>query len=532
MLAQDDFTPLAVARLLDFFGDRSPWQRRLWAVGTILRLKEAAEAIHLSGETSGLREASVKEAMASARDIARDDPGIGASAERGMLAQLLSTTIDPGSEEHHRLYEIIESAEPFYLGRWARAIRESQPRVEYAARLIAAHLLDGGSSAGHLYRWLDRLRREPNETYTFDQIIEAARSLESSRQFLLLVPIFAMPKVDVPPEGLIDGPTMIAWLQANVPNPPAEIDSRPLAEIAGALVFDQTARDAGAATERIADTLETYRSRVAIGARGSEIRAGSGVFVAGAERPLPLDLRRHLSIQALEQEGRLFAPAAGATIDSALELVALLDRGTPAAAVAGGWAGVESLLKGPGDGGAHQVAPRLALLVACSFVRAELTTLAWRQIRKKGKDDQGRDFARELKALTSNEERSARVADLLLAGGTLDLPNESDVAAESRILKLLQSPAAGLAAVKVFAEDPLRRLYRQRNLVLHGGQTEAIALRAALRVAAPLIGAAVDRLAHAWFVREVEPLRLAATARLRLDRLETPDASPLTALLE
>jgi hypothetical protein len=42
----------------------------------------------------------------------------------------------------------------------------------------------------------------------------------------------------------------------------------------------------------------------------------------------------------------------------------------------------------------------------------------------------------------------------------------------------------------------LRRLYRQRNLVLHWGRMNAVGLRAALRTAAPLVGAGMDRIAH------------------------------------
>ena len=33
-----------VARLLDFFGSGTAWQRRLWDIGTVLALEEALEA--------------------------------------------------------------------------------------------------------------------------------------------------------------------------------------------------------------------------------------------------------------------------------------------------------------------------------------------------------------------------------------------------------------------------------------------------------------------------------------------------------
>ena len=54
-------------------------------------------------------------------------------------------------------------------------------------------------------------------------------------------------------------------------------------------------------------------------------------------------------------------------------------------------------------------------------------------------------------------------------------------------------------------------------MVLHWGKTDAVGLRASLRTAAPLVGAGMDRVAHAWFVEKTSPLELAARARVRLE---------------
>ena len=82
------------------------------------------------------------------------------------------------------------------------------------------------------------------------------------------------------------------------------------------------------------------------------------------------------------------------------------------------------------------------------------------------------------------------------------------------------------------AKQSLRRLYRQRNLVLHWGRMNAVGLSAALRTAAPLIGAGLDRIVHAWFATRTNPLELAARARLRLDLLESTDGCLPVDLLE
>ena len=86
--------------------------------------------------------------------------------------------------------------------------------------------------------------------------------------------------------------------------------------------------------------------------------------------------------------------------------------------------------------------------------------------------------------------------------------------------------------VRAAVEGSLRRLYRQRNIVLHGGSTESVALDAALRTAAPLVGAGLDRVAHAYLADGITPLALAATAETSLALAGAQDAPPVTDLLE
>lgn len=348
----------------------------------------------------------------------------------------------------------------------------------------------------------------------------------------VLVPFHSIPAFDEMPDGWKTTSEVTTWLQQEAGAAPVEIDGVPVGGLAGGLLIRRTARDPGAVVAAVADVVETFRSRVEIGSKHDGFKPVSAAFVSGSGRLFPLRPQRGLEIRALERQDQLFARPQGGAIDSAIELVSLLDGGSPSAAIAGAWAAVESLLKAPGDGGAHKVAPRLAALVTCSFARAELTSLAWRQIRRPGKDDAARELAKELRDLGENGPRSARVAELLLAGQTLGLLEVSDVASEQRLLKLLRAPRSGINEILKLVEDPLARFYRQRNLVLHAGRTDAVALRATLRTTTPLIGAALDRIAHAQFVNAVEPIRLAAVAGLRLERLETPEATPLATLLD
>jgi len=85
--------------------------------------------------------------------------------------------------------------------------------------------------------------------------------------------------------------------------------------------------------------------------------------------------------------------------------------------------------------------------------------------------------------------------------------------------RLLAAPFASLQDIQQHVASVFRRLYRIRNLVLHGGLTDAVALSSALRAFAPLVGAGVDRIAHAYFVDGVRPMELAAKANMGLSLL-------------
>ena len=79
---------------------------------------------------------------------------------------------------------------------------------------------------------------------------------------------------------------------------------------------------------------------------------------------------------------------------------------------------------------------------------------------------------------------------------------------------LVDRPHDELNRVQRRATETLRRFYRQRNLVVHGGQTAGQTLSLALSAGAPLIGAGLDRITHAALVSGTEPLGVpVATAR-------------------
>lgn len=227
------------------------------------------------------------------------------------------------------------------------------------------------------------------------------------------------------------------------------------------------APDPHAAAQKAADIADRLCARVAVGTSHT-LRFDQAVYIAGHPRPLGAKRTRRADVHALERENRLLALNDSESIDQALELLSHLNTGPAPVAAAAGWASVESLLSGPGDADKVVTAERLANLVACSWPRAELTTIAWRRINQ----------------------------------------------------------------MEASKDALLRRLYRQRNLVVHGGLTAGFGLASALRTAAPLVGAGIDRVAHATLTGEIRPLEIAARAHVEINRAGTSDAPPLTRLLE
>jgi hypothetical protein len=244
------------------------------------------------------------------------------------------------------------------------------------------------------------------------------------------------------------------------------------------------------------------------------------VWIRGEATSLPLPRRRRrVEVHSLQRENQLYDLRDFSVIDAAMELVEPLDEQPPSGAVAGGWAAIEALLTGPGDRDQRILAgERMAALVACSFPRAELTTLSY-ELEK-----QGAGLSDELTACATNKARCEVLVREIGRGTTLTLPRNSDQAALDRLTTLQNHPGRVLREIEARITESFRRLYRNRNIVLHGGKTDAVGLRACLRIVAPLVGAGLDRIAHAAYTEGLIPLELAARARIRLDSLDSAAA--------
>lgn len=517
----DSYTCDVHARFDDFVGPGVQWQRGLWDIGLVVSLRELREASDaVAGGVLSARSVKWLASWVDARTA--QDPGAGDGQALSRLRALLKADLTSGGGNHAELAEWIGDVQQHYLTRWRASIDdENRPSRERAARALTEHLIGEGFSSPFLRSWLrDLARKEP--VGMVDIVDEAIFLVQApTRRFEVLVPF------DKPPERRLQQPA--AWMDAGAVKLWLSRHGFEAIRQHGGLLLDIEARDHYGAASAAGALVDRLRARVAVGSRdGPSVLPVS--YVQGHSVPLPQHVDRRAEVRALDRENALMQLDEGGPIDQALELLSHVNTSPDAVAAAAGWSAVESLLSAPGDEDKVITADRLADLVACSWPRAELTTIAWARIyQTKGRPDA---LADELLGLTANREKADRVLAAIEDGEDLELRRPAETLALSRMTSLVRAPRDELLAVQRRAAASLRRLYRHRNLVVHGGQTAGPALATALRVAAPLLGAGLDRITHADLVDGRQPLELAARARFEIHRAGSAHAPSLTGLLE
>ncbi|MCK2220205.1 hypothetical protein MF672_041365 [Actinomadura sp. ATCC 31491] len=534
--ASSAYSQHVAARIMNFCDLTTPWPRRLWDVGAFLSLEELYEA-GAWVERRVLSQSAVDWQRRELERLLGDDPALGTNAYRRGLQECLRSTLTVAGDGRRKLRHLIDLGRPGYLDRWAACVAGTNPPPpEKAARFIASHLLDSGHSMNGLDRWI----RDGRLTLSAADLITEAAALLTTRptRWKILVPFADLHRHRKRTTGL---PHWIGVRETE--DLMAAAGAKTTAPIAGALSYEVEARDVERALEIVADLVERLQARARF-VSTSLVTPFDLAVVLNQNQAMPLRMpARGARVLSLAAERQLYLVGAEpqrlgdrrrSAVDDALELASALNHGPLAPAVAGGWSALESLLteaRDPDERERVVAASRAAALVTCSWPRAELTALSHR-IRRVS----GGDLAERLDRCGSNRERAVLVAAELAAGNSLPLERSwrrrSDIAAITRMRALLADPGHVLGRVRRHVEGSLRRLYRSRNIVLHGGSTGGVALQPALRVTAPLVGAALDRLAHADLVAGVPPLVLASRAETALGMLGDDMGRALCDLIE
>jgi hypothetical protein len=469
----------------------------------------------------------------SVRELARAvgvhigrDPGVGVGEVRRAIQNALEAVHDDVGAVRS-LHYLVATASDGYLEKWRAHLSSGggpPAQLELTSRALGAHLLDLSFSPEQLHRWVTAVSANsgsPAELFT------EALSLADRppRKYRVLVPVLAIPRraQTLPPASWMEPADVRSWLDVHAPDTGVRHN--------GALLYEVEGRDPWAAVEQVSDVLQSLSARIEVGLPGNnEFRVAPTAFVEGQGREFPMGRpRRQVDVHALSRQGALFDtdhPGLAGRLRSALDLLAPLETGAPGAAVSGGWAAIEALLARP-DAANVEAAHGMAMLVACSIGRAELTTLAYEHIAK-SPDPLGS----ALKAAVSNRDRCVCLAEAIANCTAPTLADRSHRAATARMAQLLSDPRTTLQRICGYAEMALRRLYRQRNMVLHAGKTDSITLLATLRTSPPLVGAAIDRIVHAALQPQpTHPHDLVARAATELQLVGGPGGRHVADLL-
>lgn len=527
---KDNDLVLAI-RMRELCRPPTAWNRSLWSVSTQATLREVLEASKVRRDGI-LSDASVSDLQATAAITIGKDPGVGDAKARRYLQPFLSgkAVVTPGSLAAANIESTINDLDADYLPRWAAVADQGvkDDVIEQCARCVVSHMLNRGhsadavssrvrtavlsanstvNSAGDLIRDLQALASQPTTTYCAVLPVEVAPFSKKTTS-----------------KGWMKGADVVRWMKLN-PVPPLEAGER----ITGAVTVEVTARDYVAAANAAAAHFVMIRDRATLGVR-KPIKSFGYFWLSGRSEQFPIEPpTRGVEVASIGRQDQIYAIAdRSPSIERAIALLAELDHGPTPAAVTSGWAALESLSMGPAeDGNRVETAIRVAALVTASFARAELTTLAY-SYTSSNRDQ----LASDLRAAGSNRERTEKMMQRL---GVQPLPSfgrVEDMAAAKRMVQFLADPVNTIRRINHYIECGLKRLYRLRNLVAHGGRTDSIVLEAGVRAAAPLIGAAFDRIHHASTSQNLSPVELIARAQLRLSLLDPTQPSQLAGLLE
>ncbi|WP_182881423.1 hypothetical protein [Microbispora sp. H10949] len=521
------------ARVQELLESWRPWHRRLWDVGTVLALREAVEAADWVGSHVLSQGSLAWYARESLLRRLKTDSALGDGQIRRHIHSTCLRPIRPGARSQRNMALLSDLVADGYLRRWRDVLTSGPVHVERSARCIASHLLDEGFHQDFLRQEIkSRLGAAAGSVDLIDLLLELESRGDREYEGLIVI------------QDRVPAPQVASksphWLSRE------EVSHRlgtayPHIEhvrASGGLLFRVRARDHVSAVQQVTELFDRVRNRVRYRRGQTALDVYPKVFLTGLADPQ--DFRRGdpaVTVLSLERVGVLYdlpdSGAHGLRIDDALELAAPLTESSPSTAVAGAWAAIESLLfcdtdEADREEGRAVAADRAAALVTAGWPRAELTALSY-DPRIREADPRLR---RDLDAIGgNNRERVRRMVRWLAADPVVHVDDPVTTAALGRMRELAAAPSVTLGRVERYLRGCFRRLYRQRNIVLHGGSTRSIALPSTVRTAGPLVGAALDRLAHGHAVSGVAPLDMAGRAELALRVVEDADGWGLHELL-
>lgn len=518
-------------RMQEFCRPPTAWNRCLWGVSLQTTLRDVLEACEVRRHGI-LSDQAVVDLQNSAAIAVGIDVGAGIEKTRRQLQQLLSgrAVVTPGSLAAETTAICIEDVKNEYLKRWAVAVRGgvSDELIERCARSVVSHLVDLGHSPTKISSHIQKVAFSATATACdAETLLTELDNLnrEQARHFEAVFPIRRAPMSrKTKSVHWLDGSGVKKWISMN-----GAMKLEDGERICGGIKISVEAKDADTAISLAFAKFETMRNRAVL-VQMQPIEPLPFLWISGRKDKVPIAGRqRGVEVASLARQDRIYTLGEDEPrIERAISLLAELEHGPPSSAVTSGWAAMESLSMGPAeDGNKVEAAIRMAYLVTASFARAELTTLAYSYAKSNTNA-----LASQIELAKSNREKTELILQQLILNTKLSFNRIEDTASAMRMRRLISDPVCTLALVERYVETTFKRFYRLRNLIAHGGRTDSIVLDAGLRVAAPLIGAAFDRIHHASATQNLAPIELIARAKMRINSLDSSRPLELLGLLD
>lgn len=494
---------MLAVRMLEQTAPWTPWDRRVWNSGTILTLQELVEASRWCSQ-GVLSDTSVNWLRTDVRKELGQDSGLNFADTRRQIEEITKKNIKYSSSERRQLEAITEFAADNYLDGWKNIFTQGSFNLERASRYISSYMLDSGFHPEHLRKIYSDHKNSNNI-----DLIEVLKNTSElpSENFTGIVLLKSVPEKRLMEQNA-------SWVAPReVSDFMRKIEKDPPRDQAGALRFEVESRDIYSAANLVREKLERLVSRTRF-LRTHDRLSYIPTFWIEDGRQISLGPRgSSISAMSLAKSGMLYegtlAGDVQGKIDDAFELASHLISSPPPVAVSNAWAAIESLLIDPGEsdrdaGGRVVVADRAATILTAAWPRAELTRLSYKLVKYTHLDlvvrakleKAGDDNISRCKILLKHWDNVKTISDIA--------PDEAG--AIKRVDELRSNPKQVLTRVHRYMTGSLRRLYRHRNLVMHGGELKPIALASTTRTTGPLVGALLDRLAVFAHLRQGNPL--------------------------
>ena len=378
-----------------------------------------------------------------------------------------------------------------------------------SACLLCSHLLHLGISNSYLSRWLNyRVQHDPSH-YDLDGLVDQIEMLiENGRgPAEILVALARPPQEEVKSlQGWLSAAATRDWLASHGMQSPKTLH--------GGILYESEQWDLDGALLSIAKAIHRLRQRAILKTGKAPVFHGSA-WIAGVRNPRRLPATSQLG-KALTPGYELGDPqlethTSEDRLEVAIELLLAALSESGSSTVGTLWAALEALLAAPGDPDRTQVAHRAGDIALVALIRASIQ-ISMGTLFSRCPDE---NLTQNLGAL----ERRDRLIQFEKA-----LRRDEHETLSHRSTRLMLSHTKGLFdpdSLRMKREElqrALRALYRQRNLVLHGGITDGPLLEDVIRSATPLVAAVVNRYARAIYDGVVDPHLFAYDMFVRIER--------------